>query len=253
MLTQKEYNQLWEDWFKKPLRGVTMPCYDDYVKFEHMWEAVVNMFGPGGIRYILVAEARPGSIHTPFVYDKSKQSRQYLTTMHNAIYREEGPTIKGTNKTDPAIMIHDLVRRGVLLIDLFPFAITYNRGMRNRLCQSGTIRAAWDGHGAPPAYLENMSQKINDLNAHGLLHRKWDLALIAPPIVSCCILSNGAAYPTISVPGNPGRHDVDFLTVNLNSNRCKCTCDGGSACNMKKVAIGGANYPTSTLITEAFR
>jgi hypothetical protein len=252
MLTKEQYEQLWEDWFKKPLKGVTMPCYDDYVKFEHMWEAVVSMFKEEKqlIRYILVAEARPfaecGSEKAEYVYDVSKKQTPFLTRVFNATYG--GLSATACARHTSSSMVLDLIGRGVLVIDMFPFALKYETDMRKRMCANGNIRAAWDGHGAPTAYPKNISQKIKDLNVGGLLHRDWDLALIAPPIVSCCILSNGAAYPAINIPGNPGRHSSEFGNRRLHIKRCTC------ASEMTKVAMDtGQILPNKDLITEAFK
>jgi hypothetical protein len=250
MLTKEQYEQLWKDWFATPLGGVDMPCYEDYKKFEGMWEDVVDMFKKDKqlIRYILVAEARPfaecGSADAKYVYDDTKDPTPYLRSMHRASYGGLGPG-SGTS-TSALDMINDLVRRGVLLMDMFPFAVRYSN-YRNSLCQYGTIGAAWNGTGPFP-FLLNIQDRINLLEGSGLLDSKWDLALCAPFTTTCCILNNNFGLTPIAVPTNIGQHARIFHAkkASLPSKHC--------CCERKKAAIlSNLPVPTSTLITEAFR
>jgi len=159
MLTLTEYEHLWQaHFFGIVPAGVIMPDYCEYLNREHMVEDYLDIFrgintrasraiqpchgwyyphpffdkeGKGKIekpciKYIMIGEAaRPDTAGTYFYNINHANRTDYFSAPCNAFSVVNGP------KTDRLI---DLASKGVVLLDIFPFALDYNR-LRNNLLQ----------------------------------------------------------------------------------------------------------------------
>lgn len=155
--------------------GTTMPRYDEYIIRENMFQDYLDIFrgentrntetirpivpenwyydhpffNPDGtsklktkpcVKYVLIAEACP-VLGANYFYDITELApfgQGYLIAAYNTIYNGLGPVIPWSplqNFIDKLNKLLDLASRGVLLVDIFPFAIDYNINVRylNRL------------------------------------------------------------------------------------------------------------------------
>jgi len=203
------------------------------------------------IRYILVGEARPPQkkpiynncqgdesntyfynvIHIGCIVYKGGRQKRIPTPWLNAPRLNWGcPPFKPCpiNKVQTLLC---LASKGVLLLDLFPYAISYSTKLRKILNKNGTTRSFWDDK-TNPYNLQDRIQKIGNL-----LCNKWDLSLVAPCYISRHIIN----FPPIAV--NPaGIHPAQFKTLTPNASRCKLGAD------YRKVAVSSAGAPTRNLI-----
>ncbi len=191
------------------------------------------------IKYILIAEACPvGGAN--YFYDITQITYQgYLNAAYNATYGFAGPITPWVILTQPIHKVNsllDLAKRGVLLLDLFPFAIKYSTAIRCSLNRIGTTQNFWNVRN--PGSLEN---RVNTFT--NLLCYDWDLCMIGPPIISLYVLNNYIAL--ILMPG--GGHSLSFNDIYT----CPHKLRSGNS-DFKKFAINRANNPDADLITCAF-
>jgi hypothetical protein len=260
-----------------PLAGEQMPSYDQFRICERMLEDYLDIFRGFNsregdmempyahpffdekgnpllkekpcVKYILVGEARPkpnvpryntctptpGDENNSYFYDIRHVN---LTPWLNAPRLNWGCppyTPCPTNKIDTLLC---LASKGVLLLDLFPFAIIYG-GIRNLLNTGGVTRFYWDDLANP----YSLSNRITAIQ--GLFCNEWDLSLVAPCIISGHIINPINAFPAIAaIPA--GIHPVQFRTLMPDPTRCPL---GG---DYRKVAVSAAGSPTQNLINISF-
>jgi hypothetical protein len=259
------------------LAGELMPDYSDFAISERMLEDYLDIFrgyntregdlampydhpffDENGnpllkekpcIRYILVAEARPkpniplfnscipiaGDENNSYFYDIRHVN---LTPWLNAPRLNWGCppyTPCPTNKVQTLLC---LASNGVLLLDIFPFAIPYGT-IRPLLNGGGITRNYWDN----PANIYSLSNRITAIQ--GLLCEDWDLSLVAPCIISGHIINPINAFPPIAaIP--IGLHPAQFRTLLPEATRCPLGAD------WRKVAVSAAGSPTQNLINISF-
>jgi len=264
MLTQTQYQELWQKWFANHVGGNEMPSYEDFSMAEewmfqdyqdifrgrntraergvpdgahviHPWyrHPYFNEHGPlvqpsPCIRYILVAEARHPTNNTYFYNKRHTDDTPYFSAP-----RDAWQCPPNQYKKD---ILMCLASKGVLLLDLFCFALPYTTQIRHNLNTNGATRSFWDDM-ANPYSIQNRIHAIQDL-----LCDNWDLALVAPCVISKHI--KDAVFPPIAATPL-GIHPAVFNDLHINPNRC---ADGT---NWKKIAVG-QQAPGTTLIQNAF-
>ena len=270
MLTNDQYNELWETHFS----GITnqnCPDFEQYIIRENMLEDYLDLFRgintrnqrafpPANwyyehpffdvngnsvlnekpcIKYILIAEACPKN-NKNYFYDVREISGQtYLRVVYNATYNDNHQVInweKLENINDKIDKLINLASRGVLLLDLFPFALKYDSNLRNIINISLVSNSFWNNK-------DNYYSIENRLlSLIPLLCENWDLSMMAPNIISEYILNPINGINTIQFQ-NPVIHSNNFRDINNNPLR---------PTNWKKNTIDTSYNPISTLITISF-
>jgi hypothetical protein len=210
------------------------------------------------IKYILIGEARPpqidpefndcgGDMANTYFYNKLHIGR--IVTQNERQYNMPTPWLNEprlkwgcppfqpcpNNKVQTLLC---LASNGVLLLDIFPFAIPYGP-IRPLLNAGGITRFYWDN----PTNPYSLSNRINE-NCD-LLCDDWDLSLIAPCIISRHIIDPINAFPPIAtIP--VGLHPAQFRTLMPDATRCPL------GVNWRKVAVSAAGAPTQNLINLSF-
>jgi hypothetical protein len=275
-MTRTEFNDQWSRDFAglPPLAGVPMPNYNDFRISERMLEDYLDIFrgfnsrnganempyphpffdADGNsllgykpcVKFILIGEARPQNV-APLLNDCNGDEAN--TYFYNIKHVKMTPWLNAprlnwgcppfwpcpNNKVQTLL---GLAAKGVLLLDIFPFAITYGP-IRALLNGGGITRIYWDN----PANPYSLSNRINAIN--GLLSDDWDLSLIAPCIVSGHIINPINAFPPIAtIP--VGLHPAQFRTMTPDPTRCPLGED------WRKVAVSAAGAPTQNLINISF-
>jgi hypothetical protein len=235
MLTEEKYSGLWKTHFANIIKQ-TMPSYNDYVVRHNFFNRYLKSFGGKKVRYILIAEAAPGNgayfynyelpcgLITPYFKQVVKAfdlNHELKLTKENAL------------KT-----LTDLTQKGILLLDLFPFALTFTTTHRNNLIRNGALKEFWDGDDY------SIKTQIIDLckSNNITLDPEWDLCLIAPPVISTEIVEN---YNALDVkPCTNGNHNqITFKAIFPHELRRS---------KYKKVGVSNAGYPNAALIKLAF-
>jgi hypothetical protein len=241
MLTEKDYNNLWEKHFSQ-FNKLEMPSYQEYVEREKLFEEYLTHIPSSGIKYILVAEAAP-------FHDKSKtEVGAYFYNYSNVAglatpYFRAPCDLFNISRTPLTIdtaknALYELAKEGVLLLDLFPFALNIDSHLRKKIAGRGILKHFWDGdHYSIKTQIKDLcsKQKIK-------LDDQWDLCLIAPPLISCHLV--GAYDALIVAPCTNGLHNnSSFKAISPNILR---------GCDHKKVAVDTSGSPNAQLIREAF-
>lgn len=211
------------------------------------------------IKYILIGEAPPplraldinecgGDQANTYFYDKRHVGR-IIRTSNGRVMSIPTPWLNAPrlnwgcppfqpcpdNKVQTLLC---LASKGVLLLDLFPFALAYTSVLRYLLI-TGATRSFWDD----PTNPYNLQDRIQAIQH--LLCNDWDLSLVAP-----CIISGHIIYPINLFPpimATPaGIHPFQFRTIMYNNARCPL---GG---DFRKVAVSAAGAPTPQLINISF-
>ncbi len=128
-----------------------------------------------------------------------------------------------------------LASKGVLLIDLFPFAIPFGP-IRPILNGTGITRTYWDNPGNP----FNLQARILGIN--NLLCDKWDLCMVAPNTISEFIIDPINGFPELTIIPH-GLHIGNFRDVLPDATRPN---------DWKKIVVTNAGFPSAHLITVAF-
>jgi hypothetical protein len=202
------------------------------------------------IEYILVGEAPrrlidptiynscspiPGDIENTFFYDiRHIKGTSWLDAPRNA-FGARPYTPCPQNKIECLL---DLASKGVLLLDLFPFAISFTTGIRSSLNTAGITLDFWNN----PLNMYNLQDRINRLST--LLCKEWDLSFVAPYKISEFIVNPANGFPPLAIVP-PGLHPANFRLLLPNPTRC-----GGSP--FKKVCISTAGFPSANLINLSF-
>lgn len=183
------------------------------------------------IKYILIGEAAHTSSKTYFYNINHTDYTPYLKAPLDAW---------GVNASSKLGKLIGLANEGVILLDLFPFALSYNTNFRERLNKSGVTNSFWDD--AMNAY--SIKNRINRaLPAY--LNNDWDLAFVAPCKISEYIVNPQNGFQPLTM-SNIGLHPVQFRSQNQNKTRCNL------GAQWRKVAVSSAGSPTQQLIQAAF-
>lgn len=277
MMTRKEFEDQWNRDFAglAPLAGEQMPSYDQFRISERMLEDYLDIFRgfnsrEGGmempyphpffdengnpllkekpcIKYILVGEARP-PLKEPKSLNKCGGDEKN-TYFYNITHVGQTPWLNAprlnwgcppfrpcpNNKVNTLLC---LASNGVLLLDLFPYAISYGP-VRPLLNGGGVTKSYWDDLGNP----YSLSNRITAIQ--GLLCNDWDLSLVAPCIISGFIINTIIVFPAIAVIPT-GIHPAQFRTLMPDSTRCPLGKD------YRKVAVTSAGSPSRNLINISF-
>lgn len=262
-LTKIEYEKLWNDNFGKNTTEI-IPNYCVYLKREIQLQDYLDLFigkitykrsngfvnlnecevniGPHPfekeiitavkrtIKYILVAEAPPTG--STYFYD--------CTHLENTPYFKATCDAFGIRLINPLTEVQKintliaLANKGVVLLDLLPFAIPFSTSFRKKLMARGIAKEFWNG----TTY--SIQTQISSLCR--MLDSEWDLCLITPPILSCHIVG---AYDAINIaPCTNGIHNMTTFKL-LNSHNKR-------GCDHKKVATSTSGFPNAELIKVAF-
>lgn len=242
MLTEKEYNELWETHFAKIVKE-EIPSYQEYLQREEFFETYKKTLSGSKVKYILVAEAAP-------FHDKTKTEFGAYFYNYSNVKGLATPYFKATCKAfgvenenpltpERALKaLQELAQKGVILLDLFPFAIKIDSPLRKKIAGLGILKHFWDGD------YYSIKTQIKDLCSKQKikLDDKWDLCLIAPPLISCHLV--GAYDALIVAPCTNGLHNnSSFKAIQTNELR---------GCDHKKVAVDTSGSPNATLIKGAF-
>ncbi|WP_295237849.1 hypothetical protein [Sediminibacterium sp.] len=197
-MIEDHYINFWETHFSFLNKyGISMPPWENYCGLEKVRLEFINQFNENeSIKYILLGEAPPSSGN--YIY--SDASGSYITAPLEAC----GIKTKKLNKKS---RLQQFTQNGFLLMDLYPFALDYNKKIGNK-----TIRKI----------LAENSQILNDaLNLvrseiKSLVHlsQNWDFCLVAPSTTSLGVADfiinncNGDFFPRKSI-----FHPNDCLTA----------------------------------------
>ncbi|MCX6230846.1 MAG: hypothetical protein NTZ33_04825 [Bacteroidetes bacterium] len=213
MLTLAEYNGLWEDNFAPIVGGILIPDYYQYIIRENMFEDYLDIFrgfnsrnnrvnqpihwyydhpfinNNGNlklskvpkIKYILIAEAAPKNIEVDtitYIYNANIQGGGYITAPLRAF------TINPIGMNSISRLLN-LASNGVLILDLFPFAIKYTTDLRNLLNKVGVTLSFFNN----PNNIYCITNRIVSIHRGGLFAMDFkninpNACLIAPPIIS---------------------------------------------------------------------
>ncbi len=205
------------------------------------------------IKYIMIGEARP----LPNCFDfndclpiNGDTSNSYF---YNISHINQTPWLNSPRiawncppfKPCPSNKIETLLclaSKGVLLLDLFPFAIRFSTNLRTSLNNNGSTLNFWNNKSNP----YNLEDRLRNIN--NLLCNDWDLCLVAPCKTSCFILSNG--FP-ILVTATAGLHPTTFYDILIDPTRC-VGCNDPLNCNKwRKIAIAQQG-PSAHLLGSCF-
>jgi hypothetical protein len=270
MLSNTDYTTLWKTHFS----GITIqacPDFKEYIIRENMLEDYLDLFRgintrnqraitptnwyykhpffdeKGNsilkekpcIKYILIAEACPEKGKNYFYDIREIVGQKYLNAAYNAIYSGATPVVAWAalrNPNDKVNKLIDLAKRGVLLLDLFPFALKYNSSLRRRLNRSLVTNSFWNNSA------NNYSIENRLLTLIPLLCKNWDLSMMAPNIISEYILNPLNVITTIHLI-SPIVHTTNFRDIDINPLRPN---------DWRKNTIDTSYNPNSTLITISF-
>jgi hypothetical protein len=241
MITEKEYLSLWNKHFQE-ITNQEIPSYKEYLKREEFFETYLKTLQGSEVKYILVAEAAPFHDTTKsnvgaYFYNYSNVeglATAYFRAPCDLFNISRTPLTIDTAKN----ALYELAKKGVLLLDLFPFALKIDSQLRKKILGRGILKHFWD----EDHY--SIKTQIKDLcsNHNTSLHKEWDLCLIAPPLISCHLVG---AYDELDLtPLTNGLHNnTAFKSIQPNNLR---------GCDHKKVASDTSGNPNKTLINIAF-
>jgi hypothetical protein len=167
--------------------------------FTHPFFPLPPNYQPPRIKYILIAEAalplnpavavsapefgvQVGDIRNAYFYNVLHLGgTPYFREVRKAFNFPLGYIPAGITKPQ---VLWLLAQQGVLLLDLYPFAIKYTSNIRNALNAGGVSAHFW-GIPAPALAPETIGFRINALALQGILDPEGvKLAFMAPPILS---------------------------------------------------------------------
>jgi hypothetical protein len=234
MITEKQYSSLWMTHFHE-IANQEMPSYKEYLKREEFFETYLKTLSGSEVKYILVAEAAPFSGAYFYNYSNVEGlATPYFRAPCDLFNISRTPLTIDTAKN----ALYELAKEGVLLLDLFPFALKIDSHLRKKIAGRGILKHFWDEDDY------SIKTQIKDLCIdHTIkLHAEWDLCLIAPPLISCHLVG---AYQELNVnPVNNGNHNIRTFKAIQPANK--------RGCDHKKVASDTSGNPNATLIQIAF-
>jgi hypothetical protein len=174
---------------------------------EHPYQEYLNPENPPCIKYIMIGEAAPplNPIIAPlrdwqntFFYNPNHLGpTQYFSAPCNAF--GINPRLSKLEK------LLALAQKGVLLLDLFPFAVSYSTEFREHLRYFLVVEFFWDS-AANPYSVVNRIEEIRSL-----LCKEVQLAFVAPPLISH-YLAEGINLPGWPTFGLLPRLGINTLT-----------------------------------------
>lgn len=277
-MTRNEYENLWNGTFGTLNDNRAMPDYNEFRISERMLEDYLDIFRGINtrqgdlvmpyphpyfdefgnpllkekpcIKYVLVAEARPQmkpSVWNDCGGDKANTYFYDITHVGNTGYLNS-PRISwccpklNSCPVNKAQTLMCLASKGVLLLDLFPFAVSIDSKDRHALNAGHFTRSFWDN----ALNIYNIQARLNNIST--LLCKDWDLAMVAPCIISMWVVNPINGFPTLTVVRNPGQHPATFRDVLVDSKRCSRT---KGVRHWKKIAVAQQG-PSSHLLKSAF-
>lgn len=194
------------------------------------------------IKYVMIGEARPKSNPVNKNSCGADENNTYFyNTTHvgktlwlSQPFRALCPTgwVKPKCEKDKIDILLQLATAGYLLVDLFPFSMSYNKDLRASLNQSGATQWFWNG----------LNGRIGGF-AH-LLCANWDLAMGAPCTISEFIVNPINGFnPLAIIP--QGNHPNHFRDIKVDATRCL-------GAKWRKIAVSSAGQPTKNLIVSAY-
>jgi len=277
-LTYDEYKDLWNSAFAPHCVGLEIPSYTDYLQREGMLDDYLDIFSgqssrntrlampydhpffepdgspkiekPPCIRYILIGEAPPvnrtpklvkgcsnpdGDSANSYFYDirHLKQTNWLSSPRLNWGCPHYKPCPDNKIKC-----LSCLAANGVLLLDLYPYAIQISTSIRKRLNSAGTTSMFWN-NGVNPY---NLSARINSVG--NLLCKEWDLSFVAPYVTAEFIINPINRFqPLKTIPA--GLHSASFRNTNPNETRMQKS-------DWQKITICGGGGPSQYLIKDSF-
>ncbi|RAR73790.1 hypothetical protein [Flavobacterium aciduliphilum] len=164
------------------------------------------------IKYILIGEACP-SFGVNYFYDITMiQGQGYLKAAYDATYNGLGPVIPWAplhHPTDKINKLLDLALRGVLLVDIFPFAIDYNTNvhhlgfmlpLREVLINTGITNSFFND----AANLYSVTNRVTEIIEEGLtcvdFMNGTNSVLIAPTKISYHLAHQINIIPLVTAP-----------------------------------------------------
>jgi hypothetical protein len=279
MLTRKEFENQWNRDFAglAPLAGEQMPSYDQFRISERMLEDYLDIFrgfnsregdiempyphpffDENGnpllkekpcIKFILVGEARPplktpilnkcgGDVNNTYFYDITHVRPTSWLSAPRLNWGCPPYAPCPTNKVDTLLC---LASKGVLLLDLFPYAISYSTMLRRALNNGGITRTFWDD----PTNPYNLKDRIQRIGK--LLCNDWDLTMVAPCVISEYIVNPINLFPTLII-APMGLHPTTFRIILHDNKRCSSSNCGNK---WKKIAVA-QQAPSARLIGLSF-
>ena len=264
-----------------PLAGEQMPSYDQFRISERMLEDYLDIFrgfnsregdmempyphpffDENGnpllkekpcVKYILVGEARPkpnvpiynkctptaGDENNGYFYDiRHINSRQPWLSAPRINWRCPLFRPCPDNKIETLLC---LASKGVLLLDLFPYAISYSTRLRRALNNGAITRSFWDN----PTNPYNLKDRIQRIGK--LLCNDWDLTMVAPCVISEYIVNPINLFPTLII-APIGLHPTTFRLILHDNKRCTSSNCGNK---WKKIAVA-QQAPSARLIGLSF-
>lgn len=237
-------------------RGINSRDYEVEMPYEHPYfknNGQPLLSETPSVKYILIGESRPrrksqkikdcspilGDENNTYFYDVThiSKTQPWLSaarTCWAAPHFRPCPT----NKIKTLL---NLAQKGILLLDLFPFAISYTSRIRALLNNTGVTQSFWNN-------IENhynLENRIRQINS--LLSKDWDLTLVAPCVISEHIVNPNNNYPALDIP-TPGLHPNTFRMPLVDETRC-ASCGVGH--EWKKIAVA-QQAPSARLLNLSF-
>jgi hypothetical protein len=224
MLNIEQYTTLWtnamnEGGFEQPLDPChCLPCYQDYVIRENQLQDYLDIFrrrntrtereenntAPiGGWYYehpfenylrgelrpiskIMIAEAAPplSPIVLTGINDRNNSYFYDITHTGTTGYFTEPCQAFDIRNGNKNLNLYNLALNGVLLLDLFPFAVSYSTKFRRRLVANNVHAFFWQG---APESIENRITALRDEDLLSANENEPKLALLAPHTISNAI------------------------------------------------------------------
>lgn len=141
------------------------------------------------IEYVMIGEAAPSDMAYFFYYVLNLQNEKtlkknknnkiikdykgYVTAPYSAIIKE---TTKKCNDSDKRDILIEFAKKGVLLVDLFPFAVDYDK-LRNRLIKDEEESLSFK-------YFKKLEEEIKFLTNKISFKKEFKSVLIAPTKIS---------------------------------------------------------------------
>jgi hypothetical protein len=278
-MTNQDYNRLWGSGFSS-LSKDPIPTYNDYLIRERMLEDYIDIFRGFNtrdkklempyshpffdkkgnllldtkpvIKYVLIGEAPPpvnlailnkchpiiGDENNTYFYNVThvKKRQPWLSSVR---VNWKCPPFRPCpiNKINTLLC---LASKGVLLLDLFPFAISYSK-IRNSLNNSRVTDYYWNDMSNP----YSIQVRLNKISS--LLCKDWDLSMVAPCKISEYIVNPINAIPTLTISPR-GLHPSTFRLILPDITRCVSSNFGN---DWKKIAVA-QQAPSARLLNLSF-
>ena len=184
------------------------------VDYDYPWMAELANANNRCIKYTLIAEACPNEGINYFYNLNAIVGQGYLNAAYNATYNGLGPAIPWAPLHNPADKLNkllDLASRGVLLVDIFPFAIHYNINVHYpHLGHMLPLRDVLNNTGITNSFLNNaanmysVTNRVTEIIVEGLtcvdFMNGTNSVLIAPTKISYHLAHQINTIPLVTAP-----------------------------------------------------